>query len=1065
MRHAYLAVTVVFVVLAIALEGLSAYYWFRVIEPRMYTEAAAQAKILAESHADALTLALTSQQGAARRQAVAAALDRILLARDPDSKSPFFNSVELEVDDDYLEQEEDAFDALHVGRSSESGGFAVEVALYDRTTFELVGIARFVVNDQFFRSFRADVRHSRYVQSVAGLLLLVSIWASVLVVMRYLKRQIHEREKTERALLEHMEKYQRLVDNLSGFFVFSRSMPGAIDTLSESVRKVLGYEPSALVQDFEKHLTAHPMNLQAIQTRDQAFAEVRQCSFEVEIVDAHGEIRRIEMSEIPVDSRAGGSAKVDGIGRDVTMQRRFERELQQARDDAERANDAKSQFLANMSHEIRTPMNAIMGMTQLVIKTDLDEQQRNYCQTIHSSARMLLDLINDILDLSRIEARKLSIEVSRFSVEDVLTDLAKVVGVKVMEKDLELLLRIDEKVPPCLMGDSLRLGQVLLNLTNNAIKFTDHGEIVVGVEMVAEDEDELILRFSVRDTGIGIPAERVPTLFEPFTQADESMSRKYGGTGLGLTISKHLVVLMGGEIEVMSHPGKGSLFSFSCRCGRASSTGVQRLHASAELEGAAVLIVDDNPTAREILCDMVESLSCEARAVDSGNEAVDELVRAAHEGHRYRIVIIDWQMPGLDGIQTAMQVSQSLPSGSQPAVVLMTAYGADTLNREAVQAGVKACVAKPVSPSRLFESLLKALDAKVSPESPSEDTVRRTSFAGELRVLVVEDNAINREVARRLLTGMGMQVEEAISGEEALTKLEEIAVDAVLMDVQMPGMDGVETTRRLRQDASFAELPIVALTAHAMRGDRERFLAAGMNDYLAKPIDEEELSCMLARWLPLTEVEEEADVGESEEDVVLRGIEVSEGLRRTRGNQQLLAKLVEDFRKQFGSVCNRIRKLVEDGDPGAGKLVHTLRGTAATIAATRVSAAAAALEEALHSDGDWRQEIENLETALGEVGDVKEETASPAPGIEERSLPPDELAHLLPALDTLLQQIQSNDLEALRTCSMVCELVAGTEHAHQAHDLVMVLERLDFEAGRQLLLVWARALGASLEER
>ena len=534
MKNVYVAVTLIFLILAFALEGISTFYWSRVIEPRMRAEAAAQAKVLAESHAEVLTQALISGEGDSRRQAVLATLDEILLFQDPDTESPFFESVELEVDYDVIPEEEGSLD-LRKGEGSEESGFPTEVALFDRSTFELLGIARFVVSDRFFESFKEDVKRSRYVESSATLLFLLLVWAGVMVVYTMLNRQTRERQRAEKALLEHVQKYRRLVDNLEGYFVFGRKEPGRFDAFSDSVALVLGYKPESLTEEFQDHLTDNPMNQKASEIRDQAFSEVRECTYEVELLDAKGEIRRIEMTEIPLRNGGSESTAVDGIGRDITAQRRFELELKRARDAAEDANRAKSQFLANMSHEIRTPMNAILGMSQLAMKTGLDERQKNYCTKIQSSARLLLDIINDILDLSKIEASKFKIEASDFRLEEVMANLAAVVGIKAAEKEIELHFSIQDGVPNRLNGDPLRLGQVLLNLTNNAVKFTASGEIVVGVEKVAEDQGGVFLRFYVRDTGIGIPADQVPNLFEPFTQADESMTRKFGGTGLGLT--------------------------------------------------------------------------------------------------------------------------------------------------------------------------------------------------------------------------------------------------------------------------------------------------------------------------------------------------------------------------------------------------------------------------------------------------------------------------------------------------------------------------------------------------
>ncbi|MCP4901149.1 MAG: response regulator [bacterium] len=1067
MRHVYVAITLAFLTLAVALEGLSAFYWFRVVEPRMRTEAAAQAKILAESHADVLTLALTSGVGAARREAVQATLDEILLFQNPDSESPFFQSVELEVDYDVVSAEKGTLD-LSKGAGTTEVGFPAEVALFDSGSFELLGIARFVVSDRFFQSFSDDVERSRFVESVAVLLILGVVWVCAMFVYSKLYRQTHERQRAEKALLENVHKYQRLVDNLSGYFVFGRSARGRIDNFSGSVSRVLGYEPQYLAKIFDGLLTSHPLNHNALRTRDQALQSGRECTYEVELVDGQGAVRRIEMTEIPVPDADEDSSAVDGIGRDITAQRLFERELKQARDEAERANQAKSQFLANMSHEIRTPMNAILGMTQLAMKTALDDQQRHYCRTIKSSGGMLLDLINDILDLSKIEASKLEIESSDFTIEEVLANLTRVVNVKAAEKNVELLFRVQDNVPARLNGDPLRLGQILLNLTNNAVKFTDRGEIVVGTELIAEDDHGHLLRFYVRDTGIGIPADRLSVLFEPFTQADESMTRVYGGTGLGLTISKHLAELMGGEMEVMSHPGRGSLFSFTARFKRAKDMAEERIRNGSRLMGMPVLVVDDNPTSCEILSDMLQSFSVEAKTASSGGEALDELERAAGEGSPYRLVFLDWRMPELDGVETAIQIRHHLRPKDVPAIVLVTAYGTHAVSQEAAKAGVKVCLAKPVSPSRLFDSIQEALYKAESPvrETTWEAPVREQRFESSRRVLVVEDNSINREVARGLLTDMGLVVEEVVSGEEALARLDESQFDVVLMDIQMPGMDGTQTTKRIRSNPDLRDLPVIAMTAHAMHGDRERFLAAGMSDYISKPVDEEKLGVVLSRWIPSIHAEAPPFSEYSDDATEIPGIDVRDGLRRTGGNLQLLVKLVTDFRRTYGDADRRIRGELEGENRDiARKLVHTLKGTSATISAVSVSAAAADLETAMKEDRDWREGMANLGAALAEVMRGGELQQQPKPATESQPPPTmDELSQILPTLRHLMLQIEANDLDALTTFTALAQAIGEAKLSSDARNLGASLESLDFESAQDHLSEWSSALGISWKD-
>ncbi len=627
-----------------------------------------------------------------------------------------------------------------------------------------------------------------------------------------------------------------------------------------------------------------------------------------------------------------------------------------------------------------------MGMTHLALQTQLSSKQRNYLEKVDSTAKNLLGIINDILDFSKIEAGMMTFESSNFFLEDVVDQIADLSALKAQEKGLELLLDIGPDVPSGLVGDSLRLGQVILNLINNAIKFTETGEVILSIQSVAaplavEVEHDAAprwvwLRFAIRDTGVGLTQEQRSRLFTAFSQAEASTTRKYGGTGLGLTISKRLVEMMDGEIGVESTAGLGSTFYFTARFGL-QPTQREPIADDPSLQGLKVLVVDDNASARHILLSMLAAFKFQAAAASCGEDALQALKQARQDGKPFGLILMDWSMPGMDGMETVRRMRalefDGKPMGDIPVFLMTSAYSRGALMDQAQDLRIDEFLTKPVSPSTLLDTML-SLFGKVIVQRPRKHQRAQTSRTDEWAVrgayvLLVDDNDINQEVACELLEAAGVRVDVAGNGAQCLQKVAQNAYDAVLMDCQMPVMDGYETTRRLRAMSRFAALPVIAMTANAMVGDKEKCLAAGMNDFIAKPIDVEQLFLVLARWAKpkppalqdnnpgdsVASVDVDVDVDlngdvDASQGVVptIQGLQIEGALRRMGGNAKLLHKLLDRFRLTQRDAVQRIAQALALNDiTTAMREAHTLKGLAGNIGAFELVECAAQLEALL----------------------------------------------------------------------------------------------------------------------
>lgn len=918
--------------------------------------------------------------------------------------------------------------------------------------------------------------------------------------------------ETEKSLRESEEKFRLLIENASeGILVIQDER---VQYANPRSIEISGYTMEELyLKPFLQFLPADQHSAAMVRHTRTLTSSSRNSKQVFKLLTKKKEIRWIEVDSVKGswNQRPASISFVDDITERIESEQELKRyrhrleelvrertrelekayqELVVAKDRAEAATRSKSEFLANMSHEIRTPMNAIVGICDLIRNTALTVKQREYMNIIRSSSRALLSLINDILDFSKIEAGKLEFEEIPFVLNEVLDEVSDMFRDKIQEKDLEFIIDIAGDVPQRLVSDPLRLKQVLVNLTSNAIKFTSKGEICISVACESRTDDHVVLQFNVRDTGSGIPAhllnqEGLEKLFESFFQADSSSSRKHGGSGLGLSITRNIVDMMNGTIHVTSEINKGSTFSVKAQFRYLTGEVSLRSMIPNALKSIRVLIVDDNPATLSVIRRFVDSFGFQADLAMSAEEAFLKYERSTTDNEPFHLIIMDIKMPDMDGITAAEKLKQKNSQPPPPIIFISASDYRDYVHRFGRE-NIENFLTKPIKQSVLFDTIMNAFGYRAEKMGQNIIYSAQAQNLSGTRILLVEDNPINQMVATEILTSADMVIHKAGNGHEAIEILKEIEFDAVLMDIQMPGMDGIEATGVIRNELHLNRLPIIAMTANAMSGDREKCISAGMNDYISKPIESRQIFSVLSRWITLDHPPETVISTDITQDLTQRktnvslsfhielpatlpGLEIQSGLNRINGNRYLYYSLLKEFKTENADTLTRIRKALSHGNMEyASTLIHTIKGVAGNIGATRVFQSAKALEGALQTGAppenllmqlgnDLAEVLESasfVETVIASVGQDKTENLTPSTPLDD--------SELCFMITTLKKMLENNSFEAesqLQTllnhlapdlrqrAELLAHHISNLEFNHARHELVALADSMNLDIG------------------
>ena len=875
---------------------------------------------------------------------------------------------------------------------------------------------------------------------------------------------ITHRKAMENEIRESRAKFQKLVEELGGrFVVFSHKPDGEILFVSEGVSSVFGLDREDLQEKrWQDAINWPPGEREKAEASVRGFLQKEFSSNEIEVSFIHGDgsKRMVLISEHAVLDATGRLVTIDGIMEDITARKETEKVLAQAKEAAEEATREKSNFLANMSHEIRTPMNAIIGLSYLALQGDLNEKQRSYIHKVHHSADYLLGILNDILDFSKIEAGKLDMEHTNFFIEDVFDHIADVVGLKAQEAGLQLMFDLPCTLPTALVGDPLRLGQVLLNLGNNAVKFTPKGEVVISSRVVKESEAAVLLQFAIRDTGIGMTKKQQEKLFQHFSQADTSITRKYGGAGLGLAISKRLTEMMGGKIWLKSTPDAGSTFFFTACFTKQPQTEKWVCHKE-KTSPLHILVADDNATARSIFFEMLTDFGFTADLADSP-EAAYQFLEQQKNNRPYDLVILDYAFSNTNGIEIACTMQANATIIHAPMVILVSAFSNVDLMYEAKDVDIiKDVLSKPIMPSTMFDTIMLVKQGKVRRESRStrrqDEIIQTTARLKTAKVLIVEDNDINQDVAADLLTSHGINYRIAENGQIALEMLEKDHFDGILMDCQMPVMDGYTATRKIRGDKRFKDIPIIAMTANVMTKDREKAMAAGMNDHLGKPIRVQELFKAMDKWIkPAISIQPPLSQKTENKIGSIPGIDIAAGMETVQGNHELYRKLLRKFYNRYHTFEKEFNGSRQEKDEKAPmRCAHTLKGVATNIGAHGIMEKAAILESACRNNQPEQQINQFLRDIVQELSRIMNglaDFADPSPALLADAAPsvdspiPEKTVKIIKKLRLMIEE---SDIKALRIAADLQEMPGIEQYTKTMNAVTRALENYDFDLAKK----------------